>query len=527
MKKLLSFLGTVAISGTGLTTLVSCSAKVSNNEENNNDQDILLAISKEVKALLNDNLFKNYIDSDDDVNLQIIYDKVDNINDSYELDNTKPDDQKILNYLSDVVTKTITEVNQIIKKEYSNYYQNSDPIEYNSNDLKATIKYVDLQSLIKDLDIDIPGIENTKMVGIELNLSYKVNLKELNKTDSLYKTSNITNNIDAATLLNNKIYLVLQAELDKFMTENTEIDLNKTAEFQKIYNSFDISSLSSISDALKNKFQNFIKNSDLQNYKIKFNSTEFLANPKSFFDNKDNFTTWASQNGGVKTGQLYPYIGHSMPYLFFGTGDSNNLENLTADTFVNKYLDNNIPGFKIEDGKFVTLWTFNLDLSFINLYGMNLSGLMSTGEEGNNQVFEGKITLSKEDLNQKLQNYGKIIVEFYKNYSAHLEQNKTSFKVSPEIFEKLKNSDDKSANFLIKTLKDSFINSDIAKTLEDINIFDISNYFGAGVYKLNDDGSIYLGYAGGWSMDFTFGSNQNIKYTSNVYFAEGSITINN
>ncbi|AGM25066.1 lipoprotein [Spiroplasma chrysopicola] len=539
MKKLLSLLGTVAIGGTGVTTVVSCSANVSDNdtnENNNNDQDILLAIAKEIKTLLNDKLFKNYIDSGDDVNLPIIYEKVDNINDSYELNNTKPDDKNILNYLSDVVTKVITEVNQIIKKEYSNYYQNSNPIEYNSNDLKATIKYVDLENLMSDLNINIPEIQNTKMVGIELNLSYKVNLKELNKSDSLYKSSNVTNNIDAATLLNNKIYLFLQTELNKFMTENAEIDLNKTEEFKKIYNSFDISSLTSLGDAIKNKFQNFIKDSDLQKYKIKFNSTEFLANTKSFFDNNDNFSKWANNNGAINSNWtisiINQYLANSMPYLFFGTGDSSNLENLTADTFVNKYLENNIPGFNIEDGQFITLLTFNLDLSFINLYGMNLSGLMSTRVEESNQVFEGKITLSKEALNQKLQNYGKIIVEFYKNYSAHLEKYKTSLKVSTEIFEKLKTSEDKSAKFLFKTLKDDFINNPIFKNLEDINIFDINNNKSTGTYVLQEDGSLYLGYKRdsndrrfGWTLNFTFGSNQNIRYTSNFYFPESSLTI--
>ncbi|WP_425380061.1 lipoprotein [Spiroplasma endosymbiont of Stenodema calcarata] len=138
MKKLLSLLGVFSLSATSATGVVSCKPKTKTNDENTEEQRIkdletLQKIAIMAKNDLNEQLFKNNIDSNNVSLLTEIYQTVNKDKTSYVLEQVK--DVNIISYFNTVLNVVFDNINRKIAHEYSNYYHDSLPLSYDKTDV--------------------------------------------------------------------------------------------------------------------------------------------------------------------------------------------------------------------------------------------------------------------------------------------------------------------------------------------------------------------------------------------------------
>lgn len=120
-----------------------------------------------------------------------------------------------------------------------------------------------------------------------------------------------------------------------------------------------------------------------------------------------------------------------LPHQWINTGLANTLENFNLNNFLRKYKEI-ITAFNLKEAQELELGKFNLNLSFINLYGLNLNGFI----KHNNNNFETRIILKKDDLEKNLKSFLNIIIAWYKYFNINFKANKYSIKISNELFKK-------------------------------------------------------------------------------------------
>ncbi|MBW1241743.1 MAG: hypothetical protein EIB84_02505 [Spiroplasma poulsonii] len=219
-------------------------------------------------------------------------------------------------------------------------------------------------------------------------------------------------------------------------------------------------------------------------------------------------------------------IGNYQPALWAGEGL--NPIGLTPENFVTEY-KKSLPIFNVDHNNMM-LAKLNVNLNYISLYGLPLAGTLKI----NNQTFESNILISRQGLDSKLINFGKIIVAFHKYYNVELKKrvlgssdannfkNTSVFHVGDSLFAEFKN-DISSANRIFKKLLTNFKRSKIGKNLPDIELFNLHNLVkdkslwigGPNDYEPTRDKIVFNYKNASFCLAFTFGQDRmnSIFYT--------------
>lgn len=188
--------------------------------------------------------------------------------------------------------KKFNKINENIIKEYTNYYQNSYPISFDKKYFIFKIKYFNKNEFIKNIDINIiknnKKITNFNLVGLEIQINYKIKYKNLSNENQIKIKTNIVNDVNLFNIINEEIINIFQNELTNWLNNISKIDLKIT--LNKLYVEFDIyynKNVESIDNKFKQIFKNFINtNIKLNSFNIKFNNNiNFLSKVSTLFEN--------------------------------------------------------------------------------------------------------------------------------------------------------------------------------------------------------------------------------------------------
>lgn len=443
MKKILSILWAVILTASGASSVIDCGCKKNQYHKDYLDyyqiqqnNKIINQINQQAQKQINTNLFNNVFDSSLKSDLSYIYDKVNENNETYELNWVN--DQNILIYFLNEYKKKFNKINENIIKEYTNYYQNSYPISFDKKYFIFKIKYFNKNEFIKKIDINIiknnKKITNFNLVGLEIQINYKIKYKNLSNENQIKIKTNIVNDVNLFNIINEEIINIFQNELTNWLNNISKIDLKIT--LNKLYVEFDIDynkNVESIDNKFKQIFKNFINtNIKLNSFNIKFNNNiNFLSKVSTLFENYEQDLLSFKGNIKLNPDIMKKYGNSYLPHQWISTGLANTLENFNLDNFLRKYKEI-ITAFNLKEAQELELGKFNLNLSFINLYGLNLNGLI----KHNNKNFEARIILKKDDLEKNLKSFLNIIIAWYKYFNINFKANKYSIKISNELFKK-------------------------------------------------------------------------------------------
>ncbi len=96
---------------------------------------------------------------------------------------------------------------------------------------------------------------------------------------------------------------------------------------------------------------------------------------------------------------------------FKGDEGIKTIENVTEGDFVNFYKNKISPALNINETDYLSLGTFKINLTYINIYSMGLLGNVKGSDD---EDFMINLQLSKTAIDKKLNNWGKIIIAFLK-----------------------------------------------------------------------------------------------------------------
>ncbi|GAA6238659.1 MAG: hypothetical protein SPLM_07750 [Spiroplasma phoeniceum] len=213
---------------------------------------------------------------------------------------------------------------------------------------------------------------------------------------------------------------------------------------------------------------------------------------------------------------------------FKGYEGSKTIENVTEGEFVKFYKNKIGPALNINETDYLSLGTFKINLTYINIYGMGLSGNVKGSD---NEDLMITLQLSKAAIDKKLNNWGKIIIAFWKYInSLKITTQAVELKVSNLLFKKLLDKNQRDGlKGVTKILLDDFKSSEAATDLEDIELFNLISHplferaKGEKIVDVNErEGSVLAWKYSeneSWATLFTFGKNLN----SGLYYSFAGI----
>ncbi|MFU0252307.1 hypothetical protein BST80_003780, partial [Spiroplasma sp. Moj] len=189
---------------------------------------------------------------------------------------------------------------------------------------------------------------------------------------------------------------------------------------------------------------------------------------------------------------------------------------VTESDFVNFYKNKIGHGLNINEADYLDLGTFKINLTYINVYGIGLSGYAKNNDGEDLMV---SLQLSKAAIDKKLNNWGKIIIAFWNyitnNESIHVRYGAVQVVVPKLLFQKLLDKNQRDGlKGTLKVLVDSFKSSKEATDLEDIELFNlISHPLFERVKGMKDEDSanntvlewVHIYSKQNWAALFTFG----------------------
>ncbi len=476
MKKLLSVLGVVTLAGTGVSNIVACHTKTNVKKEDTTarDLEVLSEIqNKAVTAITEKIKEKMYIDSGKN-NLAKIYAKVDNGNSMYKLNLNNAEDKKLANYFINDFTKIFETVNYNLQNEYSNYFPNSMPLNFDEERSVINVNFVNVEAIKNKFSVDI-NIEPFSAVRIDFKAVVSINFKTSFSSFEISTIYNVTENTTALKVLSDKATTFLIKNIQEYFNNLENADFSTNDIFKPLYDNvqWDFSEkTTALDERLKFSFKEYINSKkEFKNIEITYNAVELIkqvmkgdlsAKNKGFDSLKDNrninnltLANWFKGDEGIKT-----------------------IENVTEGDFVNFYKNKIGPALNINETNYLSLGTFKINLTYINIYGMGLSGYAKNNDGEDLMV---SLQLSKAAIDKKLNNWGKIIIAFW-NYITNNEPMYVSYGivqvvVPNSLFKKLlfKNKRD-GLKGTLKILVDNFKSSEEATDLEDIKLFNLISH---------------------------------------------------
>ncbi|UZQ29092.1 MAG: lipoprotein [Spiroplasma phoeniceum] len=526
MKKLLSVLGAVTLVGTGVSNIAACHTKTNAKKEDTtaHDLEVLSEIqNKAVTAITEKIKEKMYVDSGKN-NLAKIYEKVDNGNSIYQLNLNNAEDKKLANYFINDFTKIFETVNYNLQNKYSNYFPNSMPLNFDEERSVINVNFVNVEAIKNKFPVDI-NPEPFSAVRIDFKAVVSINFKTLFSSFEISTIYNVTENTTALKVLSDKATNFLIKNIQKYFKNLENSDFSTNDIFKPLYDNiqWDFSEKNTaLDERLKFSFKEYI------NSKKEFKNIEITYNALPLVDQLKKGTL-SAQNKGFDSLKDNRNINNlTLANWFKGEEVSKTIENVTEDDFVNFYKNRIGYALNINETDYLSLGTFKINLNYINIYGVGLSGNVK-GNDDEDLVIT--LQLSKAAIDKKLNNWGKIIIAFWKYInSLKITTKSVELKVSNLLFKKLLDKNQRDGlKGVTKILLDDFKSSEAATDLEDIELFNLISHplferaKGEKIVDVNEQEGTVLAWKysenESWATLFTFGKNLN----SGLYYSFAGI----
>ncbi|WP_241970127.1 hypothetical protein [Spiroplasma poulsonii] len=154
---------------------------------------------------------------------------------------------------------------------------------------------------------------------------------------------------------------------------------------------------------------------------------------------------------------------------------------------------------------------FNVNLSKMLVAGFPLLGAVMNGGE----ALKVQVEITKDGLDKKLLEYGKLITAFYKHFRLESNKNSGVWNLSEAAFNKILALPEYKYQKVLRILIDDFKASPEAKGLSGLDIFTTGDWEKRGHdVTLNDTKDTFSLRRGTvWNFDLTFGTNNAVYYT--------------
>lgn len=243
MKKLLSILGTIILTGTATTSIISCKAKnvdVIDYDNNNLQTDMATMFNIVTKVSNNINQYGNSAnlrDSKLQPQFDSFYDEATAENSKIEISDSIEKYKDGIVIITNGFKSIFDNINLKIKNEYSNFYPNSEPLTWQKDRDKFFLNYVNLDEIKKITSDDITNVKAAQLeYSFVLKLSYK-NLEQDIPFTLSFLISNDPKKID--NLLKGVIQKISQI-LNNFFKNYTSVIVDKNSDFRSIYDNFQV-----------------------------------------------------------------------------------------------------------------------------------------------------------------------------------------------------------------------------------------------------------------------------------------------
>ncbi|AOX43785.1 hypothetical protein S100390_v1c04420 [Spiroplasma sp. NBRC 100390] len=503
MKKLLAVLGISAFTVTGASTIVSCHQGNESDDSNTGaakDAETLNKISQRVSnAFLEYARTKNTIDSKDyQTTFDELYTMVNKDSQSKDLD---PTDSKVVAALQILKTSfmaTLNNVSQQIINDYSNYYIDTKPIDLSEDSFKYNLNFIDTEELAKLSNN--PAVKNIKAVRLDFSFSFRVNFKNLSTTSNYFIQYVITDDPKTMGDVLNGVVSKISKVIVNFFNKQGTFQIDKTPGFEEIYNDFNVNYTQGFADLdniIFNKLKTAIEQDpDLKDLveSVKYNSSiSLLTLLTSAINNSTNGVD-------VVTEKTASYVWTGMGYQ---------PDKITPENFVKFY--RSLVNIFNTGGNNLNLAYFNINLAKIQIAGFPLSGAVMNGGE----TLKVQVEITKDGLDKKLMEYGKLVTAFYKHFRLESNKNSAVWHLSEDAFNKILALPEYKYQKVLKILIDDFKASDDAKNLSGLDIFNTGDWEKRGHnVTLNDAKDTFsLRRRAVWNFDLIFGTNNAVYYT--------------
>ncbi|WP_426605663.1 lipoprotein [Spiroplasma endosymbiont of Glossina fuscipes fuscipes] len=482
MKKLLSILGAITLVGTVTPNVISChNKKVVNNDDAGTAKDLEVLDEIEAKAIEKINQkIKNipYVDSMKN-NLSKIYSKV-NKGDTepYRLKLNNSDDNKLATYFINNFTKIFDDVNRDLQNEYSNYFTNELPLTLDDQKNIVKVSFIDVENLRNKFPSDV-NPEPFSAVRVDYKATIQLKFKQMYASFEITNIYNVTENVDTLRAFSDKAVVFLIENIKDYFLELETVDLSENKIFKPLYDQmiWDFSKdTTELNGVLKNSFKEYIASkTEFKNISINYNDTDLIKKEQDGQLTADN----KGFNGLSKTKKARDL---SLANWVVPSTSKNNpwkrLLGATVENFVNFYKTKIGDVFNIDKDDNLNLGTFKINLNYLNVFGLGLSGNV---KDKNDEDLTIALNLSGKAIDKKLTNWGKIVVQFLK-YSDDLGEHTrvivsnifNILTVSKQDFKQMVIKNQKNGlKSVVKIIIDGFKNSDEAKDLEDLELFNL------------------------------------------------------
>ncbi|WHQ36573.1 hypothetical protein [Spiroplasma sp. SV19] len=527
MKKVLALLGTCSLITTGVTTVISCSTKPDVNpaEDDNDirkDLDVLLSIMNEAHTA-----FLNYANEKAVLNIDDY--KIPELNQLFGLVNSskKEDDldlktvfgEQINNFFENNFKSVFDNINRQIANEYSNYYVDSMPFTFKTSPSTLKVNYVDLTQLEK---LTTEPIKDLKAVVVNYSFGYTGSFKTLTNPTRFNIKYVITNNPNLIKTLMLDLTNKIGKVLIDFINKNPEIIIDQNVAFKETYEKFSVYYKHDTTLINKNMLtfldamfkDNAVTKEIMES--VNYDSTQDILDLQTATINNENSINVNLPDWRMK---------YQTPAAWAGSGKQP--AGLTPENFV-KFYRSNMKIFE-DTSKDLTLATFSINFNKIIVAGLPL---LASGFNDNKPLMV-QINISQNGLTTKLTNFGNIIVALLKYYNVDLKVlGWTSFYISKSLFDEVetrwKGKNLVNLADVYNRLLQDFKQSDIAKTLLDLELFSIQNFRSYWIkldfnYASTGARSFSIQNAAmWWSLGFGFGHSKNsaIVYTAWTFWQQ-------
>ncbi|AOX43949.1 hypothetical protein S100390_v1c06120 [Spiroplasma sp. NBRC 100390] len=382
------------------------------------------------------------------------------------------------------------------------------PFTFKTSPSILKVNYVDLTALQK---LTTEPIKDLKAVVVNYSFGYTGTFKTLINPSRFNIKYVITNNPNLIKTLMLDLTNKMGKILIDFINQNPEVAIDKNPAFKETYDMF---SVYYERDATLINKDMLVFLDDM--FKKNDTTKEIMAVVK-YDSNQDILDL---KKGTINSGNRINYDGpwsemqNQTPAAWSGQGQQP--AGLTAENFVKFYRAK--MSILQDTSKDLTLGTFSINFNKIVVAGLPL---LASGFNDNKPLMI-EIKISQTGLNTKLTNFGNIIVTFIKYYNVKLRRSGTNEfymkqRVLDEIIAKYgKGVKSIRLNPLYSKILEDFKQSDIAKTLPDLDLLSLQDFRSYSVKVTFNETNFSVWGNHYWSLGFYFGNSAqaSLAYTA-------------
>ncbi|ELL44839.1 hypothetical protein SMIPMB4A_v3c2100 [Spiroplasma melliferum IPMB4A] len=518
MKKLFSIFSAMTLIGATNPNVISCNNQNTGElEEDTSTTDLEMVNELKTSAsseISNYVKSRMYVDSNKN-NLAGLYEKVDSEEINYKLDLKNSKDKALANYFINDFNTIFERVNHNLSSTYMNYFNNKSPLTFEKDKSKVEVNFINVEGLKNKFPVEI-NTESFKGVRVNLKAVVSTEYKKIFSSFEISVVYNVTENPSVLKELSSKATKSLLQKLKEYFHNLENVDFSTSDIFKTLYEEvqWDFSeNIKVLDDTLKKSLKKFTSNDDkFKDMDISYNNVALLE--------KTSTGELTNNNKGIDNlmdTQNAQEI--ALSNWFKEPNEPKSINNVTANDFVNFYKTNVGQGLNINDNDSLNLGNFKIHLGYLNINGMGLSGYAKNIEDDNaGEDVIMTLNLSRAAIDQKLNNWGEIIIAFWKyiNTGPFARKEGLEITVPKDLFRNLSEKNKKEGlKGVIKTLVTNFKKSNEAKDLQDLTLFNFIAHprFAKTMGQKNDNNSdsSFLIWnslnSDPWAVLFTFGLN--------------------